>query len=425
MFAGVRAPLFLLTALLWLIASVLLGLYLWIAKEIGLPSVPHLRVIHAHSALVGGVAQMIFGGLLTFLPPLLMVPDPKKSRIFQYLLLNAGAAGMMIGFGTGNLPVVGFSGMAVGLAFLSLIIDALGMAQKSLSRPGLHLWFYGLAVVALLVGIGLGEMVAFGSFERERISLGRLAHLHLNLIGFVTLTIVGTMHAMFPTVTHAKLHSDRLAIAAFVVLPLGVAGLIAGFLLAAPWVQIAAGIVLLAGTGTYGVNMLRTWLGADTRTSLPVLHLLCGTAWLVLTAIVGILLAWNDRTEPPYYPIGTAHLFGYSHIALVGFILQTIMGALSHLLPVILTLTRIKSQKKRRRYLDALTSIVERGKWLQLTAFNLGTAGMMWWALSAGLFGLRSVATASALWVTAGLLIVSLGMFAGKVAMLVAKQPEE
>jgi len=38
---------------------------------------------------------------------------------------------------------------------------------------------------------------------------------------------------------------------------------------------------------------------------------------------------------------------------------------------------------------------------------------------------LRSVATASALWVTAGLLIVSLGMFAGKVAMLVAKQPEE
>ena len=123
MFAGVRAPLFLLTALLWLIASVLLGLYLWIAKEIGLPSVPHLRVIHAHSALVGGVAQMIFGGLLTFLPPLLMVPDPKKSRIFQYLLLNAGAAGMMIGFGTGNLPVVGFSGMAVGLAFLSLIIE--------------------------------------------------------------------------------------------------------------------------------------------------------------------------------------------------------------------------------------------------------------------------------------------------------------
>src|SRR5205823_6799962 len=229
-FAGVRAPLFLLTALLWLIASVRLGLYLWIAKEIGLPSVPHLRVIHAHSALVGGVAQMIFGGLLTFLPPLLMVPDPKKSRIFQYLLLNAGAAGMMIGFGTGNLPVVGFSGMAVGLAFLSLIIDALGMAQKSLSRPGLHLWFYGLAVVALLVGIGLGEMVAFGSFERERISLGRLAHLHLNLIGFVTLTIVGTMHAMFPTVTHAKLHSDRLAIAAFVVLPLGVAGRIAAIL---------------------------------------------------------------------------------------------------------------------------------------------------------------------------------------------------
>src|SRR5207302_7430998 len=132
----------------------------------------------------------------------------------------------------------------------------------------------------------------------------------------------------------------------------------------------------------------------------PILHLLCATAWLLMMMIGGILMAWNDRTDPPLYPIGTAHLLGYSHMALVGFILQTIMGALSHLLPVILALTRVKSQKKRRPYLDALTSIVERGNWLQLTAFNLGTAGMMWWALSAGLFGLRSVATASALWVT-------------------------
>ena len=72
MFEKFRPPLFLVSALCWLLASVLLGLYVWIAKEAGLPTLPQLRVIHAHMALVGGVAQMIFGAMLTFIPPLLM-----------------------------------------------------------------------------------------------------------------------------------------------------------------------------------------------------------------------------------------------------------------------------------------------------------------------------------------------------------------
>ena len=46
-----------------------------------------------------------------------------------------------------------------------------------------------------------------------------------------------------------------------------------------------------------------------------------------------------------------------------------------HLLPVILTLNRVKSQKKRRPYLDQLTGMIEQGKWIQLAALNLATNG--------------------------------------------------
>jgi hypothetical protein len=115
----------------------------------------------------------------------------------------------------------------------------------------------------------------------------------------------------------------------------------------------------------------------------------------------------------------------YSHMALVGFILQTIMGALSHLLPVILTLNRAKSQKKRRPYLDRLTSLIERGKWIQLAALNLGTAGMAGWGLSAGLFGLGAGATVIILWTAAGLILLGLGLFFGKIGLLLASRPEE
>ena len=421
---SIRPPLFLLTALVWLLVSILLGLYIWIAKEFGLPLSGQLRVIHIHAALVGGVAQIIFGALLTFIPPLLMVPfEPKKNRLFQYVILNLGAIGMVVGFATTNYPIVGFSGLAIGLAFLMLLSDTLSLVRKSLSRPGLHLWFYGLAVLSVLGGIVLGELIAFGALDPESINVARLAHLHVNLLGFVTLTIVGTMQTMFPTVTSVRLWSDRLAITTSLLLPLGVVTLVAGFLLSAPLIQVLSGVIFLSGVSAYGTNIVATWWTAQTRSTLPVLHLLFATGWLALTVIVGILLAWNNRTDPHAYPIGTAHLMGYSHMALVGFIVQTIIGALSHLLPVILALNRVKSQKKRRPYLEQLTSLVERWKWLQLGALNLGILGMAGWGLAAGAFGLTAQPTVFVLWAAAPLLSLGVGLFAEKVGSLLMTQP--
>jgi hypothetical protein len=426
MITAVRPPAFLLTAVFWLAASVLLGLYVWLAKAAGIPTLPQLRVIHVHMALVGGVAQMIFGAMLTFIPPLLMIPfEPKKTRFFQYLLLNGGVIGMLVGFGTAEFPIVGFSGAAVGLAFLILLSDTLRMVQRSLSRTGLNLWYYGLAILSLVGGIGLGEALAFGVLSPEIMGLARLTHLHLNLIGFVTFTIVGTMQNMFPTVASARLYSDRLAVAAFVALPLGLGGLVGGFFGVNTLVVLTSGGVMLLGAGAYGWNIFRTWLSAETRSSLPVLHLLCATGWLLLTIAAGIVIAWIDRTTPPAFPIGTVHLMGYSHMAMAGFILQSIMGALSHLLPVILALNRVKSQKKRRPYLDTLTGLIERGKWIQLAALNLGTAGIVGWGLSAGLIGLGAGPTVATLWTAAGLLLLSLGLFFGKIGLLLASRPKE
>jgi hypothetical protein len=415
-----------LSALLWLAASILLGLYVWVAKQTGLPAVPQLRVIHVHMALVGGVAQMIFGALLTFIPPLLMVPfEETKSRGVQYILLNGGTVGMLMGFGVADFPMVGMFGAAVGLAFLMLFVETLTMVQKSIQRTGLNMWFYGLAALSLFAGISLAELIAFGAFTPESVTTARLAHLHVNLMGFVMLTIVGTMHNMFPTVAGSRLYSSRLALISFVALPLGVFSLVGGFIVAEPLLQIGAGIVLLVGVCGYGWNILKTWLGAEMKFSLPVLHLFCATGWLILTVCGGILLAWNGRTDSPEFSIGTAHLMGYSHMAVVGFILQTIIGALSHLLPVILTLNRVKNQKKRRPYLDTLTGLIEQGKWIQLAALNLGTVGMMGWGISTGVFGLQARPTVALLWTTATLLLAGLGLFIGKVARLLATRPSE
>ncbi|MER3422328.1 MAG: hypothetical protein C4293_02950, partial [Nitrospiraceae bacterium] len=67
-----RPPLFMLTGLFWLLISSLIGLVLFLGLVLGIPLPPALRLIHLHGALIGGVAQIILGAMLAFIPPLLL-----------------------------------------------------------------------------------------------------------------------------------------------------------------------------------------------------------------------------------------------------------------------------------------------------------------------------------------------------------------
>ncbi|MER3422327.1 MAG: hypothetical protein C4293_02945, partial [Nitrospiraceae bacterium] len=186
--------------------------------------------------------------------------------------------------------------------------------------PPLNLWFYGVALLALLGGLGMGEAMALRWLPQHMLGQGRLAHIHLNLLGFVMLTIIGTMHNLFPTVLNVRLHSPRLAQLTFFILPLGVVSLVTGFLLSHIPIEIGAGVVLLIGVSLYGYNILRTWIDAGRPLNAASDHLLIATFFLIVGVTIGILVAVNSLWDPPAAPFGTLHLVAYTHLALIGFI---------------------------------------------------------------------------------------------------------
>jgi hypothetical protein len=67
---------------------------------------------------------------------------------------------------------------------------------------------------------------------------------------------------------------------------------------------------------------------------------------------------------------------------------------------------------------------VERRKWLQLGALNLGILGMAGWGLAAGTFGLTAQPTILVLWAAAALLSLGVVLFAEKVGSLLMTRPE-
>jgi len=419
-----RPPVFLLTGLAWLIASSLLGLILFLATIRGIALPPMLRLLHVHAALVGGVAQMILGAMLALVPPLLMTGrDRPNAHPVLFALMNGGTIGVLVGFWVQDYTIVGISGALIVVAFLSLATEALRQVRTSLVSPPLNLWFYGTAVLALLAGLGFGESMAFRTIPLPFLGQGRLAHIHLNLLGFATLSIIGTMHNLFPTVLNAGLYSPRLARLTYLILPVGILLLVTGFLLSNLWAQIGAGAVVLTAVVMYGYNMLRTWLGSGRPSSIASDHFLLATLFLLLVVLTGILVAINFLWDPSGVPFGRLHLVGYTHLALIGFILQTIFGALSYLLPIILAVSRVPSSKKRGPYLAQLTSIVERWRILQVGALTLGTTGLAVVAALVWNYNLHSTVVQVASWMTAGLLFAGIGIFGAKIGLLLIHHP--
>lgn len=416
---------FLLTGFSWLVLSSILGLAILIGLVRGTPLPPWVRLVHVHAALVGGVAQMILGGFLAFIPSLLMTGRQQRdSHPVLFLTINAGAVGMLIGFWLHQYRVIGAAGFFVVGAFFWVARDAWTQACRSLNSPPLNLWYYGLALLALFSGLAGGETMAFG-LAAESYGYVRLAHIHLNLLGFITLAIIGTMHNLLPTVLNTPLSSPRLAQIVLIMIVLGVAVLIGGFLNSSVPIEMAAGAILFVGGLLYAVNLFQTWMASAHKGSSASDHLLIGTFFLLFTMILGVLVAANSLSNPPVMPYGTLHLIAYTHMALLGFVLQTIMGALSHLIPVTLAVSRVPSNKKRGPYLEQLTAIMDRWRPLQIGGLSLGTMGLGLLATLTWNVPLASLYIQVALWSCFTLLLGSLVCFCSKLAYVYATQPPQ
>jgi cbb3-type cytochrome oxidase subunit 1 len=129
---------------------------------------------------------------------------------------------------------------------------------KSFIRASL-LWF----VAGITLGLAMAIHPAWVVY--------RPAHAHMNLVGFVVMMIFGVGYQILPRFFGHPIHSRALATAHVWMANLGLAGLVAGFLLAphigARSVPVTATGGLLWAAGAYGFvyNMWRTFDAAERR----------------------------------------------------------------------------------------------------------------------------------------------------------------
>jgi len=416
---------FLITGFGWLLLSSLVGLAVMIGLVYGTLLPSWLRLVHVHAALIGGILQLMVGGLLASLSATGQSDrTPSDSHLGLFIALNAATVALLIGFGLGNLKIVGVAGIVVIGAVASIATVAWQYAPQNLPQPASPSWLYRFSLIALLGGLAIGVAMAF-RFMPEYYAHARLFHLHVILLGFVTMAMIGATHRLLPIILNAELYSPRLARFVMVVLPAGFTILIGGFITSSLRLELAIGGLLVLGIGLYAYNLLRTWVGSGHQGNAASDHLMIATFFLVLMMIIGVLVGANFLPQVPVLTFGSLHLAAYTHMALIGFIFQTVVGALSHGIPEILVTSRIASRKKQGPYRDQLAAIMDRWRAVQLTGLSFGTMGFGVLAAMTWNFPLSSLSIQIATWVTVGLLLGSLTIFTAKLAWALGVRPPE
>jgi hypothetical protein len=414
---------FLITGFGWLLLFSLVGLAILIGLVHGTSLPSWMRLVHVHAILIGGILQLMIGGLLASLSSDSQSSHAgSNSRPWLFATLNAATVLLLIGFGLGNMKVVGGAGIILIGAVASVAPAAWQYARQHQTQPTGSSWLYRFSLISLLLGLVISVAMVF-QFIQPYYAHARLLHLHLILLGFVTMAMIGATHHLLPIVLNAELYSLKLARLVMVVLPSGFAILIGGFITSSLYLELAIGGILILSIGLYSYNLLRTWISSGHSGNAASDHLMIATFFLVLMMIMGVLIGSNSLPQRPLLPFGSLQLAAYTHMALIGFILQTVFGVLSYGIPEILAADRTTSLKKQGPYREQLAAIMDRWRAVQLVGLSLGTMGFGLLATLTWSFPLNSLSIQIATWVTVCLLLGGLTIFTAKLAWILGVSP--
>src|SRR5215207_9089641 len=113
-------------------------------------------------------------------------------------------------------------------------------------------WFVKAFLKASLTWLGLGVTLGVTMAAHPAWTVYRPAHMHMNVLGFVTMMIYGVAYHVIPRFTGYALHSRRLAGWQFWLANAGLVLMVAGFALT------AHGTLAGAGAYTFIDNLWRT-----------------------------------------------------------------------------------------------------------------------------------------------------------------------
>lgn len=300
------------------------------------PYLPEARWLLAHLLLLGAVTNAIFVWSAHFADAMLRRRASAGSRRWQVarlVTLNVGVLTVVAGM-AGSAWLLTLAGsVVVGTAAAAHGITLALQTRAALpSRFGATVHYYIAASLALPIGAGLGAALAAYPADPW---YGRLlvAHITLNLLGWIGLTVLGTLVTLWPTMLRTRIApgAERLARQALPVLAGAVVLAVTGALCG--WQGLAAaGVAAYLGGVLWALRPLVAVARAKRPSAYATWSAMAAMAWLVgVLAGLVILLA----VSPTWLQVNHGLALLVVPLA-AGFAAQILLGAMSFLVPVVM-----------------------------------------------------------------------------------------
>lgn len=289
-----------------------------------------------HLLLLGAASTAILVWSQHFADTLLRRPAPggRRGQVARLAAHTVGAVLVVTGVLAVRWPLTVAGGVLVAAGALGQTVVIVRQSRGALpSRFGPLVRYYVAAGAVLPLGVIAGVLLARGTAGDELHGRLSVAHLTLTLLGWVGLTVLGTLLVLWPTVLHAHIEPQD-ATAGARALPFALAG-IALVALAA-----LTGLRLLVGLGAavvaVAVVLVVLMMVRQARTSPPRTYagwtVGAATAWLLVDvvafgALVVLAPDWASAAERVHVLVAPFA---------VGFVAQVLLGSLSYLMPVVL-----------------------------------------------------------------------------------------
>lgn len=286
-----------------------------------------------HILTLGWVAMTVLGALTQIIPAHGETPlaTPRLAAFAWWLL-----AGGLLSF-VGLL----WSGSTLYWPAAAALLTAMLLYLYTFARTLVRARRFNWMTLHLACGLGyLGSLAVMGfllAYDREGglvfldSKWALVAHVHLALVGWVSLSIMGASYRLVPPISLSRLDSKRPGQWAFGLVNAGLLGLVADALFFSRHCVPVWAVLLAAGFACYAYQargLLGRWRDLDPSLAMTALAFAGGIAWTAL----GLCLAFG------WLPDTVEHREAYAYTALLGWVTPFILAQIHKLAPFIVWL---------------------------------------------------------------------------------------
>jgi len=194
--------------------------------------------------------------------------------------------------------------------------------------------FYVYAALSFLMATVL-LFISNDAFTQHYFHPRTLAIAHAMALGWGTMIILGASHQLVPVLIEAKLFSNALAYAAFVLAAIGIPLLVYSFFqFQLNWAAQTGAILINAAVICFLTNLAIS-ISKSKSENVHAVFVFTASVWLLVTTLIGLLLVFNFTVN--ILPKDSLHYLSlHAHVGIVGWFLLLVMGVGSRLIPMFL-----------------------------------------------------------------------------------------